>query len=137
MNRTPIPLDQWLPAGRVVAMRSAGQWWDAIRVPRHIGESVLTALGDTSGAVIEDTCGALLYWLVEPGAAAGWTFPAFSGVQVHGTAAHVAVPGPQRTAGPHWRIPPTARRCLTPADVLDDTLRAAVDAALGPREQTR
>ncbi|HEY5833457.1 hypothetical protein [Streptomyces sp.] len=115
-------------------MRAAGHWWDAVRVPRHIGESVLTALGDASGAVIEDTSGALLYWLVEPGAASDWAFPAFSGVQIHGTAAHLAVPGPQRTAGPHWRIPPTPRRCLTPAVDLGETLRAAVDAVLGPRD---
>jgi hypothetical protein len=118
-------------------MRPAGHWWDAIRVPRHIGELVLLALGDHSGAVIEDPGGpnALLYWLIEPGAAAGWTFPATAGVQVHGPTSHVVVPGPQRTAGPHWRVPPTPSRCLTQPEQLRQALHAAIDAALGPRAE--
>lgn len=94
-------------------MRPAGQWWDAVRVPRNLGESVLAALGPDCGAVIEDPGGALLYWLVPPGEAAGWQTRPGSGVYVHGAATHLAVPGPQRTAGPHWRVPPTRTRCLT------------------------
>lgn len=114
-----------------MTLRAAGQWWDAVRVPRHVGEAVLTALGDTSGAVIEDPSGALLYWLVPPGTAEGWHLPPRSGVEIHGTATYLAVPGTQRTAGPHWRIPPTPSRCLTPADALGDLLRTAV-VAIGP-----
>lgn len=128
MTRTPN-LAEWLPAGRVVAMRAAGQWWDAVRVPRHIGENVLTVLGDTSGAVIEDPAGAVLYWLVPPGAASGWVLPQLCGVQIQGDTAHLAVPGPQRTAGPHWRIPPSPSRCLTPAAPLGAVLLDAVNTS--------
>jgi hypothetical protein len=109
---TEHPLE-WLPTGRTVAMRAAGEWWDAVRVPRYLGESVLTALGPACGAVIEDPSGALLYWLVPPGEAEGWQIQPGSGVYVQGAATHLAVPGPQRTAGPHWRVPPTRTRCLT------------------------
>lgn len=126
-------LAEWLPAGRVVSLRAAGQWWDAVRVPRHIGESVLIALGDSSGAVIEDPAGALLYWLVPPGAASGWRFPEFCGVQIQGDTTYLAVPGPQRTAGPHWRIPPTPSRCLTAAAPLGEILRSAVAVAVPAR----
>lgn len=128
-----MPLDQWLPAGRIVAMRAAGQWWDAVRVPRHIGEAVLTALGDDTGAVIEDPSGALMYWLIPPGAARTWTVPERSGVLVHGETTYVAVPGPQRTAGPHWRVPPSPSRCLTPAGPLGELLRTAAIAVGGVR----
>jgi len=114
-------------------MRAAGQWWDAVRVPRHIGEAVLTALGDTSGAVIEDPASGLLYWLVPPGSAADWGLPAQSGVQVYGAATYLTVPGPQRTAGPHWRVPPSPSRCLTPPDPLGELLRTAVIAVGGVR----
>lgn len=114
-------------------MRPAGEWWDAVRVPRNLGEAVLRDLGEETGAVIEDPNGALLYWLVRPGAGAEWSLPPVSGIQVQGSTTHVAVPGPQRTAGPHWRVPPTRAQCLTDADSLHSALRAAVDVALGPR----
>lgn len=130
--RKTHPLD-WLPPGRIVELRPAGEWWDAIRVPRALGEPVLTALGPSCGAVIEDPSGALLYFLVRPGDAAGWSVPAGCGVLVHGHTAHVAVPGPQRTAGPHWRVPPTRTRCLTPAGPLREALGTAIDAASGRR----
>lgn len=118
-------------------MRAAGQWWDAVRVPRRIGESVLATLGDTTGAVIEDPAGALLYWLVQPGTAAQWSLPPYCGVRVQGETTHLAVPGPQRTAGPHWRVPPTPSRCLTPADTLGAALDTAVTAAYAPRDSHR
>jgi hypothetical protein len=114
-------------------MRPAGEWWDAVRVPRSLGEPVLTALGPACGAVIEDPGGALLYFLVQPGQAAHWQMPPNSGVLVQGAATYLAVPGPQRTAGPHWRVPPTQTRCLTDGYQLHAVLQAAADAALGPR----
>lgn len=127
--RTAHPLD-WLPSGRIVALRPAGEWWDAVRVPRAVGELVLTALGTSCGAVIEDPSGALLYFLVRPGDACSWSVPRASGVQVHGRAAHVVVPGAQRTAGPHWRVPPTRSRCLTDAGALREALTTAISATL-------
>ena len=123
----------WLPSGRLVVMRPAGEWWDAVRVPRALGEPALTALGPQCGAVIEDPGGALLYFLVQPGQAAHWVMPPGSGVRVQGAATYLAVPGPQRTAGPHWRVPPTRTRCLTDTAPLLEALQASVDAALGPR----
>ena len=129
-----IPSD-WLPIGRTVAMRPAGQWWDAIRVPRHLGEVILAALGDTAGAVIEDPNGALLYWLVPPGQTTGLEeLQPTAGIQVRGATTHIAMPGPQCTAGPHWRVPPTRRRCLTDPAALREAVEAAVRATFGPCE---
>ncbi|MCX4582450.1 hypothetical protein [Streptomyces sp. NBC_01481] len=132
-KRTAHNLD-WVPPGRVVSMRPAGEWWDAVRVPRAIGLSVLGRLGDDTGAVIEDPGGRLFYWLVPTGHAVAWEFHPAAQVQVLRETAHVAVPGPQRTAGPQWRVPPTRGRCLTDASQLRAALEAAVSAALGPRE---
>lgn len=131
-NRTPHNRD-WIPAGRAVSMRPAGRWWDAIRVPRSLALTVLGQLGDQTGAVIEDPSGDILYWLVAPGHAADWEFHPAAGVHVLGETAHVAVPGPQRTAGPHWRVPPTCTRCLTDPRRLKAALYAAVQDAFGPR----
>lgn len=133
MTRPPSPLDQWLPTGSLVALRSAGRWWDAVRVPRHIGEAVLTALGDQSGAVIDDPSGALMYWLIPPGGAHAWAMPDQSGIVVQGDATYIAVPGTGRTVGPHWRIPPSPSKCLTDADPLGELLRMAAVAIGGAR----
>lgn len=116
-------------------MRPAGEWWDAIRVPRRVGETVLAALGTHSGAVIEDPSGGILYWLVRPHSATDWQFPTISEIHVRSDATHVAVPGTQCTAGPHWRVPPTRSRCLTDPELLRAAIQDAVDAAFGPRPE--
>ncbi len=132
-HRTPQNLD-WMPVGRVVAMRAAGDCWDAVRVPRRITLTALGQLGDHTGAVIEDPGGSLFYWLIPPGTASSWEFNADAQIQILGeTTQHVAVPGPQRTAGPHWRVPPTRVRCLTEPGTLKAALYAAVRDACGPR----
>lgn len=124
-----------MPTGRTVSMCPAGQWWDAVRVPRRIALDVLGLLGTDTGAVIEDPLSGQLYWLVPPGMADTWRFRPGAQVRVLGQAMHLAVPGPQRTAGPHWRIPPTPSRCLTEPEALQAALATAVMDALGPRPE--
>ncbi|MER6355681.1 hypothetical protein ABT186_28675 [Streptomyces sp. NPDC001634] len=91
----------WLPVGRTVSMRPAGEWWDAVRVPRAIALEALGRLGANSGAVIKDPGGGILYWLVPASHADDWQMPEGARIAVLGQPDHVAVPGPQRTAGPH------------------------------------
>ncbi|MFE9391195.1 hypothetical protein [Streptomyces sp. NPDC006784] len=122
-TKTPHPLE-WLPTGHTVTMLPAGQWWDAVSLPRPLGETVLLALRGESGAVIEDTSNGRLYWLVEP--ATGGELAVVPEVLVHSGTALLAVPGAQRTAGPCWRVPPTRARQLTRASSLAE---AAVTAA--------
>ncbi|WP_240677874.1 DUF7848 domain-containing protein [Actinacidiphila soli] len=128
MTRPPAHCLDWLPTGRLVAMRPAGQWWDAVRVPRSLGEPALTALGPACGAVIEDPGGALLYFLIQPGQAAHWQMPPNSGVRVQGAATYLAVPGPQRT-GPTLARPPDT-------NPLPDRRRAPARSPPGRRRRS-
>ncbi|WP_260867254.1 hypothetical protein [Streptomyces sp. SAJ15] len=111
------------PAGSDIEAQPAGRWWDAVRVPTLIGERALSLLGGESGPVIEDTYGAVWYWLVPLGAAADWTLQ-----RVLSEGAYVAVPPLDRTLGPgpHWRVPFTSDRCLTDAARLHTALLAAM-----------
>ncbi|MFF2852500.1 hypothetical protein ACFVT5_40320 [Streptomyces sp. NPDC058001] len=119
------PTMEWMPAGRTVSLRPAGKWWDAVRVPRATGLEALGRLGGDTGAVIDDPDGGILYWLVPPGQAAQWRMPDGARIVVLGDAAHVAVPGPQRTSGPHWRVPPTRGCALTDPVRLHNALAQA------------
>lgn len=112
----------------------AGLTWDAVRVPRWVAAPTLAALADKSGAVIEDTWGAVWYWLIRPGAGAGWGHG--HGVYVLGTACWLAVPPVTRTegAGVHWLIPPVSgRAALTDAPLLNVALGDALAELAGPR----
>ncbi|MET7781500.1 hypothetical protein ABZU94_07210 [Streptomyces mirabilis] len=131
MTKTP-PLD-WMPAGRTVSLRPAGKWWDAVRVPRDIGLEALGRLGSGTGAVIEDPGGGLLYWFVPAGEASAWQMTEGARIIVLGDTAHVPVPGPQRTSGPHWRVPPTRSNTLTDPSRLHNALAQA--AALVAEER--
>jgi hypothetical protein len=127
----------WMPPNGVdVELLPAGQWWDAVRVPAYIGAQVLEQLGWDTGAVIEDQSGAVMYWLVLPGAADRWGLPE-PAVAIRGKASYVAVPPVSRTDGPglRWLAPLTAERYLTDPELLRAALAAAVDAALGRREE--
>lgn len=115
----------WLPVGRTVSLCPAGQWWDAVRVPRPIALEALGRLHGSTGAVIEDPGTGIFYWLVPAGQAAGWQMTEASRIAVLGKTSHLAVPGPQRTAGPHWRVPPTRSNVLTDPDQLHDALARA------------
>ncbi len=116
-------------------MLPSGQWWDAVRVPRDIGLDALGRLDGLSGAIIEDTAHGHLYWLIPPGDATTWELSAGASVTVLADRAEVAVPGVQRTLGPHWRVPPTRGRVLTDAARLRRAL-AIVARPAGARRGT-
>jgi hypothetical protein len=117
--------------GAEVCTLAAGDWFDAVRVPLDPGLTALRLLGDGSGAVIRDGFGAILYWLIAPGSAAGWRL---EGVSVLGRGHHVAFPPLHRTTGPglYWQVPPVRGRECTSAP----RLYAALDIAL-PEEDRR
>ncbi|MFI9029941.1 hypothetical protein [Streptomyces sp. NPDC053560] len=98
-----------------------GVTWDVVGVDRAVGLAAVVILGPRCGAVIDDA--QCLYWLVAPGAAAGW--PVAGGqVLSDGT---VAVPPLRWSAGPgaFWRVCPGDSDWTTSADAL----RAAVEDA--------
>ncbi|MER6687901.1 hypothetical protein [Streptomyces minutiscleroticus] len=103
----------------------AGEWWDAVRVPLHHGRAALERLGASTGAVIEDGYGAILYWLIRPSSAPDWHLPP---THLLGPGCHVALPPAYRTAGPglYWRIPPSARHNWTCPGKLGEALRATL-----------
>lgn len=111
--------------GAEVRTLAAGDWFDAVRVPLDLGLTTLQLLGDDSGAVIRDGFGAILYWLIAPGAAAGWQLER---VSVLGRGHHVAVPPLHRTTGPglYWQVPPARGLECTSAPRLHAALHAAL-----------
>ncbi|WFB09469.1 hypothetical protein LRS74_22300 [Streptomyces sp. LX-29] len=117
---TPHPWNP--PHGPDIEAQPAGRWWDAVKVPSLIGQRALALLGGNSGPVIEDTYGAVWYWLVAPGVAGDWTIQ-----RVLSLGAYVAVPPVERTygPGPHWRVVPAREGRLTDAGRLHSALRTA------------
>ncbi|NGO14323.1 hypothetical protein G5C60_43715 [Streptomyces sp. HC44] len=103
----------------------AGEWWDAVRVPLALGVRTLEELGNATGAVIEDSYGTTLYWLIPPGSATDWNVPP---AQILGSGCHLAVPPPHRTRAPglHWRVVPTRTRHWTNPTTLHRALRTAL-----------
>jgi len=128
-------VEAWSPPnGPSVELVAAGRSWDAVRVPSSVGARVLERLGEDSGAVIEDGYGAILYWLVRPGAADAWDLPqAYVGIL--GVASYVAVPPVRRIEGPgvRWAVALSALRYLTNPEQLHAALTAEINAAVGPR----
>lgn len=123
------------PPGLSIQLESAGVFWDVVKVHAALGDPVLAALGDKSGAVIRDTWSDYLYWLIAPCSTAIWQLPeehcprGGPWVRVLGDTGHVAVPPVGRTRGPapHWAVLPE-----DPADYLTDTalLHAALEKAM-------
>lgn len=123
---SPHPLAWVPPHHNAVSLLPAGRWWDAVRVRRELADAVLTALGPRSGAVIEDSPGGLLYWLVEPGSATRW--PELPGVRVRGRDGFIGVPAQHKVSGSgvSWRVPLAPGRYLTdPAALLAALTEAA------------
>jgi hypothetical protein len=116
------------PYSTEVRTLPAGRWWDAVRVPLAVGARALQTLGDESGAVIKDSFGGMLYWLVLPNAADGWSLPQ---IHVLGPGSHVAIPPLHRTSGPglHWRVPLAQDRDWTMAPRLHAALTSAAPQA--------
>lgn len=123
----------WLPPRRAIRVLPAGRDWDAVRVPRSIGERVLAKLGADTGAVIADSMARLLYWLVRVGAADDWELPPGRSVFVRTSGTYVAVPGPLAISGPVWRIPVSANGVHTDAE----RLRTILEAELSPVDLER
>lgn len=130
----------WTPTNtQDVEALLVGEWWDAIRAAPTIGEGALARLGNTSGAVIQDTYG-ILYWLVEKDSARSWHLR-----QVHvltklvDEAIYLGVPPASRTEGPgtHWRVPLSADRYLTHPWQLWEALAEADRAEYGRAPEGR
>jgi hypothetical protein len=137
-NNHPILL--WSPpSGRSAQLQPAGRAWDVVRVSRFIGRPALGALGGATGAVIENPFDGVLYWLIEPGAAAEWDMSRLPSIEVWGATAYLEVPPVARTTGPgvHWRVPLRCGRYFTDPTALLAALKIATSAALGPREGAR
>lgn len=127
------------PADLTVQVLPAGVTWDAVRVPKRIAVSTLRVLGERTGAVIEDSYGAVWYWLIEPGAAGSCELN--HQVKVLGQTCYVAVPAVLRTVGPGvwWVLPPdpgvregrSPRPALTDLHVLRIALATAASEVTG------
>ncbi|MFE1956767.1 DUF6415 family natural product biosynthesis protein [Streptomyces sp. NPDC059479] len=118
------------PTGTTVELVAAGRYWDAVRVRTDVGERVIKRLGGNSGAVIQDSYGAALYWLVAPGTTDAWDLPAEQVVPL-GVATFLAVPPAHFTDTSRrirWAVPLTAERYLTHAELLHDALAAEISA---------
>ncbi|MFI9585388.1 hypothetical protein ACIHCQ_26830 [Streptomyces sp. NPDC052236] len=123
------------PNGTDFILTAAGRMWDAVRVPARIGLRVTERLADSSGAVIQDGWGGLLYWLVRPRAADDWGLPKPC-VEIRGEGTYVAVP-PGWCTQEQWRlrwiVPPTRTCYLTDPELLHAALAAEIDILIGPR----
>lgn len=127
---------RWTPPnGHDAELTAAGEDWDALRLPAYLGDLVLDRLGGECGAVIGDPYAQRMYWLIRPGAAAGWTFPDIAYVQLLGTASWVGVPPRDRSGPPglHWAKLPEGS-LLTDPESLHYVLSAVIADVLGPRE---
>lgn len=111
-------------------IQAAGHGWDAVRVHAPMARTVLLALGDRSGAVIEDSREPALYWFVAAGATAGWDVP---GTRPLGLHQHLVVPDSRRRQGPGpwWRFRPEGGALLTDAGALLQALRMAAGSCAG------
>ncbi|WP_262703801.1 MULTISPECIES: hypothetical protein [Streptomyces] len=124
----------WKPPPSVdVEALPAGKWWDAVRAASTIGERALKALGDETGAVIQDKYGTL-YWLVEIGTATSWHLRQVRILtELADEITYLGVPPASWTRGPktHWRVPLSAGHYLTDAWKLWEALAEADRAEYG------
>lgn len=143
MNRN-LPLS-WTPPPAVdVEPLPVGRWWDAVRVEAPVGPRALDIIGDTSGAVIQDTYGTL-YWLIAKGAASGWRLRQVRVLTSHPQESTVlgvppiawTEPPPADEARAYWRVPLAPGRYLTDAARLWEALATADHTELGPRSEGR
>ncbi|KUJ67593.1 hypothetical protein ACZ90_27535 [Streptomyces albus subsp. albus] len=117
-------------------MGQAGEGWKAVRVPVDIGGRMLTLLGDSNGAVVQDR--ASLYWFVPAETAPR---PALAQlILLPGRpeeSSYIRMPPVHWTRGPglHWRRP--AERGITPGDLLFVAARIALKSAPAPAEASR
>lgn len=117
----PEHAHRWWAAQRV-ALLPVGRCWDAVKTPTDIGEQAIDA--GVRGPIVSD--GVLLYFLVPAGTSTQW--PRTETVECLGDTCYLAVPSPDRTAGPgvHWRSAPDGHTLVSP-----DALAAAVALPVG------
>ena len=118
-----------LPTTAGCSLMSAGQDWDAVRVPVPLGLSAMAILGARCGAVLEDPLTSAIYFFVACGTAKQWSVAGTKGL---GAGTDVAVPPMRRTTGPgpHWRVCPGDDGWVTDAKAL----QAALEDCLGTEE---
>lgn len=115
-------------------LEGAGEAWDAVRVPRSVGNDAVSILGSLVGAALQDPHEGCMYFFIAPGSAARWEPPDVPGARILGPGAHVVFPPPRRTSGPgpYWRVCPADDRLLTDTAAL----RAALEDAATPRTES-
>ncbi|MFJ1995336.1 hypothetical protein [Streptomyces asiaticus] len=130
----------WTPPPSVdVEALPAGKWWDAVKAAPNVGERALKALGDETGAVIQDKHGPL-YWLVEVGSATSWHLRQVRVLtELADEKTYLGVPPVSWTEGPttHWRVPLTVDHYLTDAWRLWEALAEADRAEHGRAPEGR
>ncbi|QKV97885.1 hypothetical protein HUT19_28800 [Streptomyces sp. NA02950] len=136
----PEPPQPWTPPNtKDVELLPVGRWWDAVRVAPPVAARALGALGEASGAVIQDTYGTL-YWLVAVGSA---RTSHLRHVRVLTALAdestYLGVPPASWTEGPgpHWRVPLTDGRHLTDAHALWTALTEILRDEIGRAPEGR
>ncbi|MFE6775366.1 hypothetical protein [Streptomyces sp. NPDC057702] len=99
--------------------------WHTLTLPFHLGEPVLAALGDVSGAVIQEDLDRRVSWLIEPKAPAVQHLRGREEVTLSGDdGSFIFVPGMARTHLVWWRVPPAEGCLLTPAEDLAEVIAA-------------
>jgi hypothetical protein len=132
----------WTPPPAVdVEALPVGKWWDAVSAPVAIGERALTALGQASGAVIQDDAYGKAYWLIGVGAArSGHLRQVRVLTELADETTLLGVPPAHWRQDEHrtyWRIPLGPDRYLTDTRRLHDALKQAVLETLGPAPDGR
>ncbi|MCG0286526.1 hypothetical protein [Streptomyces sp. PSAA01] len=131
---TNLQVLPWTPPPAMdVEALPAGKWWDAVKAAPNVGERALKALGDETGAVIQDKHGPL-YWLVKVRSATSWHLRQVRVLtQLADERTYLGVPPVSWTKGPstHWRVPLSADHYLTDARRLWRALAEADRAEYG------
>ncbi|MFI2431872.1 hypothetical protein [Streptomyces sp. NPDC018693] len=117
-----------LPTAAGCTLHTAGQDWDAVRVPRSVGLAAMEILGARCGAVVEDSLSSAVYFFTPVGTSAAWTA---ENTRALGAGSAVTIPPARRTEGPgvYWRMCPGENGWLTDPRALE----AALGDAFGPR----
>ncbi|MBP8532342.1 hypothetical protein GWI24_03865 [Streptomyces sp. MK37H] len=140
MPGVPVPahirqdVPPWTPPNTEdVEALPAGKWWDAVRAAPTVGERALKALGDETGAVIQDKHGPL-YWLIKVGSVESWRLRQVRVLtELADESTYLGVPPASWTEGPetHWRVPLSADHYLTDTWKLWEALAEADRAENG------
>ncbi|MFG2550511.1 bifunctional DNA primase/polymerase [Streptomyces sp. NPDC048581] len=130
---------QW-DKGADAVLLEAGQLWDVLSVPEHLGLGALDLLRRArrraSGPVLVN-CGARrVGFFLPPDPVTKWVGP---GVRHVGRGSWVAVPPPARSAGRRleWLLPPDGTGTLYDPGLVERALREAVGTAAVPRRLSR